>query len=37
LRLYVERDNARARRSYEALGMHATNYLVMQSMFAEDE
>ena len=36
LRLYVERDNARAQRTYEALGMHTTNYLVMQSMFTED-
>lgn len=37
LRLYVERDNARAQQTYEALGMHMTNYVVMQSMFAEDE
>lgn len=37
LRLYVERDNARAQSTYEALGMHMTNYLVMQSMFDEDE
>jgi ribosomal protein S18 acetylase RimI-like enzyme len=37
LRLYVERDNARAQSTYEALGMHTTNYLVMQSMFTEDE
>ena len=36
LRLYVERDNARAQSTYEALGMHTTNYLVMQSMFTED-
>ena len=37
LRLYVERDNARAQRTYEALGMHTTNYLVMQTIFTEDE
>ena len=37
LRLYVERDNARAQSTYETLGMHTTNYLVMQSMFTEDE
>jgi ribosomal protein S18 acetylase RimI-like enzyme len=37
LRLYVERDNAHAQSTYEALGMHTTNYLVMQSMFTEDE
>ena len=36
LRLYVERDNARAQSTYEALGMHTTNYLVMESMFTED-
>ena len=37
LRLYVEQDNARAQQTYETLGMHMTDYLVMQSMFAEDE
>jgi GNAT superfamily N-acetyltransferase len=37
LRLYVEQDNARAQQTYESLGMHMTNYLVMQSMFDEDE
>ncbi len=37
LRLYVERDNERAQKTYEALGMRMTNYLVMQSMFAGDE
>ena len=37
LRLYVERDNARAQSTYETLGMHTTNYLVMQSMFTEDD
>ncbi len=37
LRLYVERDNARAQTTYEALGMRMTDYLVMQSMFDEDE
>ena len=37
LRLYVERDNARAQSTYETLGMHTTNYLVMHSMFTEDD
>ena len=37
LRLYVEQDNAHAQRTYESLGMHMTNYLVMQSIFAEDQ
>ena len=37
LRLYVERDNAHAQQTYESLGMHTTGYLVMQSMFDEDE
>jgi GNAT superfamily N-acetyltransferase len=30
LRLYVERDNAVARRTYEALGMRPTRYLVYE-------
>jgi ribosomal protein S18 acetylase RimI-like enzyme len=37
IRLYVERDNARARRTYESLGMDMTDYRVMQSMFTGDE
>ena len=32
LRLYVERDNAAARRTYAALGMHETPYLVYEEM-----
>ena len=30
LRLYVERDNARAMRTYDALGMHETAYRVFE-------
>jgi ribosomal protein S18 acetylase RimI-like enzyme len=37
IRLYVERENARARRIYESLGMTNTDYRVMQSMFTGDE
>ena len=37
IRLYVERDNARARRTYESLGMDMTDYRVMQSMLTGDE
>ncbi len=33
LRLYVERDNARARSTYRSLGMSEPNYLVMEAMF----
>ncbi|MBT8092800.1 MAG: GNAT family N-acetyltransferase [Gammaproteobacteria bacterium] len=33
LRLYVERDNRRAQKTYESLGMVSPNYLVMESMF----
>ncbi|MDX1513820.1 MAG: GNAT family N-acetyltransferase [Gammaproteobacteria bacterium] len=29
-RLYVERDNARARKVYQALGMHHTDYLIYE-------
>ena len=32
LRLYVERDNAAAQRTYAALGMHETPYLVYEEM-----
>lgn len=31
LRLYVERDNTRAHRTYEALGMKPTDYLVYET------
>ena len=31
IRLYVERDNARARSTYEALGMHETPYRLFES------
>lgn len=34
LRLYVETNNKRAQRTYEALGMVQPNYLVMEAMFA---
>jgi ribosomal protein S18 acetylase RimI-like enzyme len=37
IRLYVERGNERAQRTYESLGMGMTDYLVMQSMFTGDE
>ena len=33
LRLYVERDNQQAQKTYEALGMVNPNYRVMESMF----
>ena len=32
LRLYVERDNSAAQRTYAALGMHETPYLVYEEM-----
>jgi ribosomal protein S18 acetylase RimI-like enzyme len=37
IRLYVERENERAQRTYESLGMNMTDYQVMQSMFTGDE
>ena len=37
IRLYVERENVRAQRTYESLGMTNTDYLVMQSMFTGDD
>ena len=37
IRLYVERENVRAQRTYESLGMTKTDYRVMQSMFTGDE
>ena len=35
LRLYVEGDNARARRTYERLGMQPTTYLVYEKDFSQ--
>jgi len=35
LRLYVEQDNKRAQRTYEALGMVKTSYIVMESMLGD--
>ena len=37
IRLYVERENVRAQRTYESLGMMTTGYRVMQSMFTGDD
>ena len=37
LRLYVERDNSRAQRTYASLGMVMTEYQVMQTIFAGEE
>jgi len=37
IRLYVERENDRAQRTYESLGMDMTDYRVMQSIFTGDE
>ena len=37
LRLYVERENARAQGAYAALGMRPGGYLVMQDLFAADD
>lgn len=37
IRLYVERDNERAQRTYRSLGMKMTDYRVMQSIFKGDE
>ncbi len=33
LRLYVERENRRAQKTYQALGMVKSKYLVMEAMF----
>jgi ribosomal protein S18 acetylase RimI-like enzyme len=35
IRLYVDAHNAGARAAYERLGMHVTNYQVMEVMFEE--
>ena len=37
IRLYVERDNTRAQRTYASLGMVMTDYQVMQTIFAGEE
>ena len=37
LRLYMHADNARARKSYEDLGMHATHYQVYEMEFASED
>lgn len=37
IRLYVERENTRAQRAYESLGMRMTDYRVMQTLFGGDE
>ena len=37
IRLYVERENSRARQTYASLGMSRTDYRIMQSMFTGDE
>ena len=33
MRLYVERENQAAQRTYGSLGMEVTHYLVMEEMF----
>jgi GNAT superfamily N-acetyltransferase len=35
LRLYVEKENAAAQRTYESLGMRDSGYLLYQDLFAE--
>jgi GNAT superfamily N-acetyltransferase len=37
LRLYVEQNNQRAQRTYEALGMVKPSYLVMESMLPDNQ
>lgn len=37
VRLYVEKENHRAQRSYEAMGMHLTGYLVMEEPLSLDQ
>ena len=34
IRLYVEKENIRAQRTYDALGMMHTDYRIMETMFA---
>jgi ribosomal protein S18 acetylase RimI-like enzyme len=35
IRLYVEKENANAQRTYASLGMGETHYLVMEEMFGK--
>lgn len=37
LRLYVDRRNERAQRTYESLGMNMTEYRVMETLFTGDK
>ena len=37
IRLYVERDNSRAKRTYASLGMAMTDYQVMQTIFTGED
>ena len=37
IRLYVERENTRAQRTYASLGMAMTDYQVMQTIFAGEK
>ncbi|MBT8099013.1 MAG: GNAT family N-acetyltransferase [Gammaproteobacteria bacterium] len=37
IRLYVEKDNARAQATYEKLGMRMTNYQIMQTLFERND
>lgn len=37
IRLYVERENSRARQTYASLGMARTDYRIMQTLFTGDE
>ena len=37
IRLYVDRDNARAQKVYTRLGMHLSNYQVMQTVYRGPE
>ncbi len=37
LRLYVDRDNQRAKRTYDSLGMIETRYRIMEAMFDRDK
>ena len=37
IRLYVEKDNARAKSTYAKLGMRETNYQIMQCLFDRKE
>jgi ribosomal protein S18 acetylase RimI-like enzyme len=36
IRLYVDKDNARAQATYEKLGMRMTDYQIMQTLFEHD-